>query len=254
MTLDPTIVGLIVLACTFAGALLGMWLRTALPEHQFDAESRDTVKVGIGLIAMMTALVLGLVTASAKSSFDAVDAAVKQSATQVLALDRALARYGSDTSEIRNGLQRAVGARIDAIWPQGSSKPASLDPTRAGTMSRTEGLADAIRGLKPQDDSQRTLQARALDLAESLLQARWIVLPAPGRQFLCRSLRSSCSGSHSRSRASDCLLPGMPWSSRSSSFVHCPLVAPCSSYWSWMGRSTACSRSPRIRCVTHLRI
>jgi hypothetical protein len=180
MTLDPTIVGLIVLACTFAGALLGMWLRTALPEHQFDAESRDTVKVGIGLIAMMTALVLGLVTASAKSSFDAVDAAVKQSATQVLALDRALARYGSDTSEIRNGLQRAVGARIDAIWPQGSSKPASLDPTRAGTMSRTEGLADAIRGLKPHDDSQRTLQARALDLAESLLQARWIVSTSTG--------------------------------------------------------------------------
>ena len=70
--MDATIVGLIVFACTFAGALLGMWLRTTLPEHQLDTESRDTVKVGIGLIATVTALVLGLVTASAKSSFDAV--------------------------------------------------------------------------------------------------------------------------------------------------------------------------------------
>ena len=82
--MDATIVGIIVFTCTFAGALLGMWLRAALPEHWLDAESRDTVKVGVGLIATMTALVLGLVTASAKSSFDAVDTAVKQTATQLL--------------------------------------------------------------------------------------------------------------------------------------------------------------------------
>ena len=130
--MDATIVGIIVFTCTFAGALLGMWLRTALPEHWLDAESRDTVKVGVGLIATMTALVLGLVTASAKSSFDAVDTAVKQTATQLLALDRVLARYGSETGEIRKGLQRVVGARIDMIWGQGSSKPANLDPMRSG--------------------------------------------------------------------------------------------------------------------------
>ena len=163
---NASVVGIIVFACTFAGALLGMWLRTVLPKHHFDTESRDTVKVGIGLIATMTALVLGLVTASAKSSFDDVNTAVKHSATQVLALDRALARYGPETGEIREGLQHAVGARIDMIWPQDSSKAASLDPTR---VSGVEGLADAIRGLKPHDDAQRALQARALDLAEALL-------------------------------------------------------------------------------------
>jgi hypothetical protein len=177
---DPTIVGLIVFACTFAGALFGMWLRSVLPAHHLDAESKDTVKVGVGLIATMTALVLGLVTSSAKSSFDAVDTAVKQSATEVLAIDRALARYGPETSEIRKGLRRAVEARIDMIWPQDSSKPAVLDPTRAGTMSRTEGIADAIRDLKPRVDSQRMLQARALDLAEAMLQARWIVFEGTG--------------------------------------------------------------------------
>jgi len=171
--MNPALAGIIVFTCTFGGALLGMWLRTVLPKHYFDAESRDTVKVGIGLIATMTALVLGLVTASAKSSFDDVNTALKQSATQVLALDRALARYGSETGEIRKGLQRAVGARIDAIWPQDSSKPASLDPMSA---SGVEGLADAIRGLKPHDDSQRALQSQALDIAEGLLKTRWITL------------------------------------------------------------------------------
>jgi hypothetical protein len=174
--MNPTVIGVIVFACSFGGALLGMWSRTALPAHHLDAESRDTVKVGIGLIATMTALVLGLVTASAKSSFDAVDSAVKQSAIEVLVLDRVLARYGPETGEIRKGLQHAIEARIDMIWPQGSSKPANLDPVRSGAASKAEGLADAIRGLQPRDDAQRGLQSRALDLTEALLQARWLVL------------------------------------------------------------------------------
>lgn len=174
--MNPTIVGLIVVACTFGGALVGMWLRTVLPEHHLDAESRDVVKVGIGLVATMTALVLGLVTASAKSSFDTMDSAVKQTAVEVLTLDRVLARYGSETGEIRKGMQRTVGARVDMIWPQGSTKPANLDPMRSGKGSETEGLAGAIRALTPRDDAQRALQARALDRAEALLQARWLVL------------------------------------------------------------------------------
>jgi len=173
---NPTTVGIAVFICTFGGTLLGMRLCSALPEHHFDNSSRDTIKLGIGLIATMTALVLGLVTASAKGSFDAVDGVVKQAAMQVLTLDRALARYGPETAEIRNGVQRIVGARIQSIWSEDPSKPADLDPMRTGTVSAAEGLADAIRGLKPRDDNQRASQSRALDLTESLLQMRWLVL------------------------------------------------------------------------------
>ena len=78
--MNPTMVGGIVFTCTFAAALLGMWVRPTAPEKQLDPESRDTVKVGIGLIATMTALVLGLITASAKSSFDGVQTAMKHTA------------------------------------------------------------------------------------------------------------------------------------------------------------------------------
>jgi len=155
--------------------MLATRLHTLLPKHYFDSESKDTVKVGIGLIATMTALVLGLVTASAKSSFDNVNTAVKAFATQTLALDRTLARYGSETGEIRKELKRVIGGRIDLIWPQNSSKPTSLDPLSGG-----EEIARAIRNLKPRDDSQRALQARALDLGETLLQSRWIVSTSIG--------------------------------------------------------------------------
>jgi hypothetical protein len=99
-------------------------------------------------------------------------------AMDTLTLDRLPARYGPETREIRGALQQAVALRVDMIWPQGSSRPAQLDPL--GAASRVEGLADRIRGLTPRDDSQRSLQSRALQLAEALLQTRWIVSAGGG--------------------------------------------------------------------------
>jgi hypothetical protein len=171
--MDPTFVGAIVFVCAFGGALLGMWGRTLLPRHHLDADSKDTVKLGIGLVATMTALVLGLVTASAKSTFDAVDAAVKNAALDVLTLDRLLARYGPETEPLRSHLRDTVGARIETIWPTSASPPTSIELAKAPVQ--VEGLADGIRTLTPQTDAQRALQARALDLAETLLRVRWLV-------------------------------------------------------------------------------
>ena len=176
--MNPTLVGMIVFACTFGGVLLGMWLRTALPEHHLNNESRDTVRLGAGLIATMTALVLGLVTASAKGSFDSVNTAVKQTAVDILTLDRVLARYGPETREIRGTLQHIIASRIDMIWPQGSSQPAQMDPL--GAAATVEGLSDQIRALTPRDDSQRALQSHSQNLFEALLRARWIMFGGGG--------------------------------------------------------------------------
>lgn len=173
--MNPAAVSMIVFGCVFGGALCGMWLRSILPKTHLDAESKDTVKVGIGLIATMTALVLGLVTASAKSSFDSTNAAVKQVAINILALDRALDRYGPETGEIRKNMQQALGARVDAIWGHGLSRRAELDPSGEGIGPTAEALAEAVRRLTPRDESQRAAQSRAQDLIESVLQARWLV-------------------------------------------------------------------------------
>ena len=120
----------------------------------------------------MTALILGLITASAKSSFDEVNLAVEAGAREILTLDRLLARYGPETSGIRGDFKDAVARRIDMIWPLGSSRPMQLDPSKLSSDS--EGLAERIRALTPRDDSQRWLQARAGEVAEELLEARWL--------------------------------------------------------------------------------
>lgn len=169
--MNPLVVGTLVMTCTFGGALLGMWLRGVLPAQHLDAESSGTVKVGIGLIATMTALVLGLVTGSAKSSFDVTSKTVRDTAADILSLDRTLARYGSDGDEPRAVLHTLVENRVDATWPLDGSAP-QLD---VQDVRRAEVLATRIQGLAADTDEQRWLRTRAVNLAESLLDARWLI-------------------------------------------------------------------------------
>lgn len=84
----------IVFACVFGGALLGILLRGLLPEHYLDADSRNVVNLGMALIATLSALVLGLLIASAKGSYDAQRGEVISMSADIILLDRILARYG----------------------------------------------------------------------------------------------------------------------------------------------------------------
>src|SRR5262249_49420481 len=119
--------GLIAFACIFGGAILGIVTRSKLPEHHLDSESKDVVKLGIGVIAMMTALLLGLVTASAKSAFDTQASAIRQNGADILALDRILARYGPETKGLRELIRAMVAYRLAMTWPEDGSSPVKMD-------------------------------------------------------------------------------------------------------------------------------
>src|SRR4030095_5469281 len=116
--MSPLEIAGIIFACIFGGALLGMFFRTVLPEHHLSQDSKDVVKVGMGLIATMAALVLGLLTGSAKSSFDAQDGELKQMAANVLLLDRTLAHYGPDTKIIRDQIRHAIEYQLAVTAPE----------------------------------------------------------------------------------------------------------------------------------------
>lgn len=173
--MSHSIIAIIYLIVTFSAALLGIWLKTILPKDHISEDSKDSIKMGVGLIATMSALVLGLITASAKSSFDGVDSAMKQTAAQILTLDRMLARYGPETEPIRAAMKDSIIARMSSIWPEVGGKPAGLDPMKSGLGLRVEELSDHIRQLKPVDDDKKALQSKAIDLSEALLQGRWVI-------------------------------------------------------------------------------
>src|ERR1039458_9215457 len=86
-------ISVVVFVCVFGGALFGMFLGGVLPKSHLDDASKDVVKLSMGLLATLTALVLGLLIASAKSSFDAQTADVTEISAKVVLLDRVLADY-----------------------------------------------------------------------------------------------------------------------------------------------------------------
>jgi len=166
----------LVMLFTLGAALLGRRLGSLLPEKHLGEESKFIVKMTTGLIGTLAALVLGLVTASAKSGFDAEQSGLQHMAADIVTLDRLLDRYGPETDPIRAQLRVQVEARIAMTWPADSSRPSQIDTPES--TARAEAIEDRIRRLAPADDDQRWLQARALEISRDLLQTRWAFFAA----------------------------------------------------------------------------
>lgn len=110
-------IGLVVFALVYGSALLAMFVHSKLPGHHLTSDSKDVVKLGVALVATMSALVLSLLISSAKTAFDTRSNQVVQAAADIVMLDRALARYGPETKEARSLLQRSVAETVERFWP-----------------------------------------------------------------------------------------------------------------------------------------
>ena len=164
-------ISLIVLASVFGGALVGIFLHAVLPQHHLTNETKDIVKLGMGLVGTMAALVLGLLVASAKGSYDAQSAELTQMSANIDTLDRALALYGPEAKEIRAMLRGVVVRFLDQIWSKGGTSASPVAPTSAGG----EILYEKIQGLSPKNDTQRLLQGQAQSIAVDIGKTRWLM-------------------------------------------------------------------------------
>lgn len=119
----------------------------------------------------MAALVLGLLVASAKGSYDTQSTELTEMSAKVVLLDRFLAHYGPETKETRDLLRGAVVRILDRTWSKDPTSPSQLELPSVGN----EAIYDKIQGLSPKDDTQRSLQAQALSIAIGLGQTRWLM-------------------------------------------------------------------------------
>jgi hypothetical protein len=171
LSMNPTIVGAVVFAGAFGGGLLGLRIRAALPEQHLGAETKDVVKLAMGLVATLTALTLGLLIASAKGSYDAQRSGVIQLAAKIAFLDRTLAIYGPDSAEARTLLRHSVEVALARMWPDEKNQPAQLDPSAA----QESVLYHAIQRLSPADEEHRALKSQAVQIVTDLGQMRWLL-------------------------------------------------------------------------------
>ena len=149
-----------------------MWLRRLLPQHHLSADSKDTVKLAMGLVATMSALLLGLLVSSAKTSYDTTRGQVIQMASKVALLDRVLGVYGPEGAELRRELRALIEEQMRRMWPGEVIAPAQTKPqARSG-----DAFYVAILSLPARDDTQRALKAQAASLTLELGQLRSLML------------------------------------------------------------------------------
>jgi hypothetical protein len=168
----------IVFVALLCGALLGALVRNAVHSSKLDEGSLEIIRLGTGLLGTLAALVLGLLIASAKGSYDTQLGQVRKLTGDVVLLDVLLAQYGPDAHEARALLRDAVPRAADTIWRENGSNAAARGPFR--TTAAAEDAFAKIQELAPQNDAQRAFKNRAIDVSTDLLRTRAFLFEQAG--------------------------------------------------------------------------
>ncbi len=160
------------------GAFAGAFARSRLPERHLDDDTRDMVKIGVGFLATLAALVLGIVVGAAKSSFDTKTVEVQAAASRILQLDHALRRLGPDAAPARAYLHRTVAERVGRLGRESHGEFAEVIAANVG--DGVDRLQAMLRTYVAKDDAQRDAVARALRLSDDVEEIMTLAIAQSG--------------------------------------------------------------------------
>ena len=169
----PIAISFLAFALALIGILLGSILQRMLPEGHLSSDSKEVVKLSMGVVATLAALVLGLLVASAKSTYDARESEINQITAYVILLDNLLAKYGEEAQAARASLREAIPAVVDRIWREAKSVPLQTTPFK--TVAEGEAVYQRIQELQPSNDIQRGLKERIIEITNDLMQSRFLL-------------------------------------------------------------------------------
>jgi hypothetical protein len=172
--MDSYLLASIVFACVFAGSMLGLWLNAWLPENHRSVASHDAIKLGTGMISILASLVLGLLTASIKNSFDATDGQIRTFAANLILLDQTLRDSGPDAGNARKLLHDYTARAIEDQWPQETGQRVQMEDSSSWQLLHDARLA--IVELPATDPYHQALRGSALVLMDGILETRWLLI------------------------------------------------------------------------------
>jgi Protein of unknown function (DUF4239) len=145
-----------------------------LPAQHFEGDSKDVLRLVLGLISTLTALVLSLLISSGYSAYQVQQAEVQQLGVHVFQVDRTLAHFGPDTNEQRGQLRRMLADTIARVWPADSAEAATFVPKLVSQEG--EELFDIVANMSAKTELQRLAQGRALQLLEGVGETSHILI------------------------------------------------------------------------------
>ena len=181
-SMKPLALSFLIFVLVLGGTFLGMLLRRALPQNHLGKDAQDAVRLGVGLIATIAGLVLGLLIGAAKSSFDTKSSQVAQITADIILLDVLLAQYGPEAQPIRQQIRNLIGPFVERIWHD--NETAKVAPF--ATNAAAEQVYLEILAMAPSDNLQRALQSRLAQISTDVTQLRLLLfveannsIPAP---------------------------------------------------------------------------
>jgi hypothetical protein len=166
-------IGLIILVVVFGSAMLGMLIRRKLPESHLSDETQSVVRLTMGVVGTLTAMVLGLLVATASTMFNTRNQQITQLAAKVIQLESLLRRYGSEANGERDLLHLYASLKFQDLFPEGKAKPALENPR---TMILFEELQDRLAAKEGHSSLQRWLLSQAQALTSDMAEARWLLI------------------------------------------------------------------------------
>jgi hypothetical protein len=168
---------LLAAACVFLGGVAGLYLHRLLPPAHLTKETQEVVRLSIGMLSVLSSLVLGLLIATAKTSYDTTDQAVRRYAADLALLNETLRDYGGEASRPRDLLRTYTETLLNNIWPMNGDRP-QLSDDQAWVLM--EHVREEVRALHPVDEGQKWLRDQALTINVELLRERWLLIGEQG--------------------------------------------------------------------------
>lgn len=179
--MSPILVAVMVAVFMMAGALVGSFLRKNLPSHHFDEESQDVVKLGLGFLATLSALVMGLVVSSSKASYDAKAEMIHTSAALIIQLDSNLRGIGPEADPARQLLKNAVESTMDQLWGNKRVNSGALSDTNKRELGQLQKM---LFSLSAKSELQREAQANALKALSELARLNAVAFTQQGSDVM----------------------------------------------------------------------
>lgn len=155
------------------GTALGMLLKRTLPAIPLGVGSKQAIRLGAGFLSTLAALVIGLMIASAKNTFDSQNTNIRQLGTNAVLVDQMLTQYGSEAKAARTLLREIIPSATSRIWQENASSTAGGSAFVVSDMA--ERFYNAVEGLKPANAKQTSLKSRIIQLTTDMGRTRLLV-------------------------------------------------------------------------------
>ena len=155
------------------GAAMGMLLKRSLPASLLEGGSKEAIRLGAGFLSTLAALVIGLMIASAKNTYDSQNTNIRQLGTTAVLVDQMLTKYGPEAKPARTLLREIIPSATSRIWQENASGKGGGSAFVVSEMA--ERFYNAVEGLKPATPEQTSLKSRIIQLTTDMGRTRLLV-------------------------------------------------------------------------------